>query len=305
MARIAVIGAGGTGGLYGGLLARAGHDVALLARGPHLEAIRARGLEIRSAEFGTFSVRAPASDDPSGLGQAELVLLAVKTYDLDAGTRAASQTLAPGGVVLTLQNGVDAPDRVAEVVGRESVLIGTTALETTVAEPGIIAHLSPHHRLTVAELDGPPGSRVHEIAGVLQSAGIRAVVAQDGRRALWEKAAFLIPVAALTSVCRASVGEVRDQPAARVLIDDVFAEVAAVARACGFDVNDVSAAARAGFDTLAPTMKASMARDFERGRPTEVESLSGTLLRLAEQHGVPVPVNRAIYAILKVREATG
>src|SRR5438552_6071578 len=143
--RIAVIGAGGIGGLYGGLLARAGHDVAFLARGEHLRAIQERGLEVRSVEFGTFVVRGVASEDPSDLGQADLVLFAVKTYDLDQAAQAAKQVLTPHTSLLTLQNGLDAPDQVAAVVGKEHVLIGTTALETTILEPGVINHLSKFH----------------------------------------------------------------------------------------------------------------------------------------------------------------
>ena len=111
--RVVVIGAGGIGGLYGGLLARAGHTVGFLARGKHLEAIRERGLEVRSADFGTFVVRAPASADPADLGQADLVLFAVKTYDLDRAAHVSKQFLGPDASLLTFQNGLDAPDQVA------------------------------------------------------------------------------------------------------------------------------------------------------------------------------------------------
>jgi len=130
--RVIVVGAGGIGGLYGGLLARAGHAVSFLARGQHLDAMRERGLEVRSADFGTFTVHAPASADPVELGQAELVMFAVKTYDLDQAARVAEQLLAPDASLLTFQNGLDAPDRVAAIVGPPHVLIGTTGLETTI-----------------------------------------------------------------------------------------------------------------------------------------------------------------------------
>src|SRR5919197_2621703 len=124
--RIAVIGAGGTGGLYGALLARAGNDVRILARGAHLVAIRERGLRVKSAEFGEFSVQAPASDDASQLGDADLALFAVKTYDLAPAAEAATHVLGPDSMLLTLQNGLDAPDHVADIVGTSRVLIGTT-----------------------------------------------------------------------------------------------------------------------------------------------------------------------------------
>src|SRR5713101_9705532 len=162
--RVAVIGAGGIGGLYGGLLARAGHDVSFLARGAHLRAIQAHGLEVRSAEFGTFKVPGVASDDPTDLGQADLVLFAVKTYDLDQAAQAAKHVLAPHASLLTFQNGLDAADQVAAIVGKEHVLIGTTALETTILEPGVIGHLSKFHFVTVSALDGPPTASVETVA---------------------------------------------------------------------------------------------------------------------------------------------
>src|SRR3977135_1647905 len=115
--RVALIGAGGIGGLYGGLLARAGHDVSFLARGAHLQAVRERGLEIRSAAFGTFVGDGGASDDAAALGQADLVLFAVKTYDLDQAARATRQVLSANASLVTFQNGVDAPDPGAGTLG--------------------------------------------------------------------------------------------------------------------------------------------------------------------------------------------
>jgi 2-dehydropantoate 2-reductase len=293
--RVVVLGAGGTGGLYGGLLARAGHDVCFLARGPHLAAIRARGLTIRSAQFGTFTLRAPATENPSQLGQADLVLMAVKTPDLAAASQAAKSLLAPGATLLTLQNGLEAPDEVAGIVGREPVLTGTTGLEATIAEPGVVAHLNQSHFLRVAELDGPPTPRVEQLVATLRNAGINASVATDGRRALWEKAAFLVPLAGMTAVCASNVGTILSLPETRALLDEVAQEVAEVARAHGYDVT------KASFDQMPPTMKASMARDFERGKPTELEALTGAVVRMAEAKQVPVPANRTIYAILKLR----
>lgn len=299
--RVAIIGAGGTGGLYGALLARAGHDVQLLARGEHLRRIQTDGLEVRSAQFGNFTVKPPATDAPTSLNPSDFVLLAVKTYDLEGGVAAAAAALAPAGVVLTLQNGVDAPDQVAAGVGAERVLIGTTSLETTIAEPGVIAHLSPVHKVTLAEYQGPPTQRVEQLAETLRSAGINAAVVPDGARSLWEKASFLVPLAALTAVTDATLGEILALPETSALMDQAFHEVAAMALASGHDIRESSARTRAAMATLQPTMRASMARDFERGRPTELEALLGNLVRRAERLDVSVPALRTCYAILKLR----
>jgi 2-dehydropantoate 2-reductase len=301
--RIAVIGAGGIGGLYGGLLARAGHQVSFLARGEHLRAIRARGLEVRSAEFGTFVVQGVASDDAAELGQADLMLFAVKTYDLDQAAFAAKDVLGPQSSLMTFQNGLDAPDQVAEVVGEGRVVIGTTALETTILEPGVIGHLSKWHTVTVSALDGPPTPRVDQVAEALRGAGINVGVTLDGRRTLWEKAWALIPMATITTVCRAPIGQIRDLPETRALVETLLDEVSAVARACGYDLPEARARAHAMLMEVAPPgMKASMARDFERGGRTELEALTGALVRMADARGVDVPATRTAYAILKLRQ---
>ncbi len=300
--RIAVIGAGGIGGLYGGLLARAGHDVAFLARGAHLAAIKAKGLEIRSPELGTFHIDPLASTDPTDLGQAELVLLTVKTYDLDAALPATAQVLAPNGSVLTFQNGLDAPDQVASRVGPDHVLIGTTVIETTIVEPGVIGQLSPMHVVTVSAYDAPPTPKTDHVVEVLQRAGINASAIEDGRRALWEKAMPLIPLATLTSLCQTAIGPIRELPETRVLTQTLLVEINDVARACGYDLPQVEERAMAQLDRIPPTMKASMARDFDRGGRTELDALTGAIVRLADAHGVDIPATRTAYAALKLRE---
>ena len=300
--QVAVIGAGGIGGLYGGLLARAGHEVAFLARGGHLRAIQERGLEVRSADFGTFVVRGSASDDPGQLGQADLVLFAVKTYDLNQAAHAARQVLGPNTSLLTFQNGLDAPDQVAQIVGEQHVLIGTTRLETTIVEPGVIGHLSPGHLVTVSALNGPPTAQVEQTTATLAAAGINASTAEDGRLALWEKVSVLIPMATITAVCQAPIGPIRDLPETRALVEAILNEVTMVARAYGYDLVDAAARAEQNLLRAAPTMKASMARDFERGNRTELEALTGALVRMAAAKGVDVPASRTAYAILKLRE---
>jgi len=300
--RVSVVGAGAIGGLYGGVLARAGHQVSFLARGEHLRAIQSRGLKIESPTFGNFVVQAAASDNPAHLGEAELVLFAVKTYDLDEAVVAAQRMLAAEGSLITFQNGLEAPDQVAAKVGGERVLIGTTGLEVTVLRPGVVGHLADWHYVTVSSLNGPPTPRVEQTAETLRAAGINASVAPDGHRALWEKALLLIPMATVTSVCRAAIGPIRDLPASRQLALTLLDDVTNVARACGYDLPEAHERARGTIENAPASMKASMARDFERGRRTELEALTGALVRLAEAHDIDVPTTRAAYAVLKLRE---
>jgi 2-dehydropantoate 2-reductase len=302
--RVAVIGAGAIGGLYGGLMARAGHEVSLLARGEGLRAIQQRGLKIQSAEFGEFTItNIRASNDPHDLGTAELVLFAVKTYDLEGAARAASQILAPTGHLLTFQNGLDTPDRLAVELGEDRVLVGTTGLEVTALEPGVIGHLSKMHYVFIGALHGPPTRAVESTVETLRGAGINASVVEDGHRALWEKAVILIPMATITSVCRAPIGPIRDLPETHQLVDALLQEVTAVAAAYGYDMLEQRDRARGIImEGWAYDGKASMARDFERGKRTELDAITGALVRMADARGVPVPVARTAYALLKLRE---
>jgi 2-dehydropantoate 2-reductase len=299
--RIGVVGAGGTGGLYGALLAKAGHDVVFLARGAHLAALQRRGLRVRSADFGDFAVKARASETPGDLGQSDLLVFAVKTYDLEPAALAAAEMLAPDGHALTLQNGIDAPDRLAAVVGEDRVLIGTTALETTILEPGLIGHLTPGHVINVASFRGPPSPAVERVVETLKGAGITTNAMPDGHRALWEKAFLLIPMALLTSVCQSPIGPIRELPETRAFAALLLDDVARVAAACGYDLARQAALGPTILDRPPATMKASMARDFERGRHTELDALSGTLVRLADQHGLDIPATRIAHGILKLR----
>jgi 2-dehydropantoate 2-reductase len=300
--RVGVVGAGAIGGLYGGVLARAGNQVGFLARGEHLRAIQSRGLKVESPTFGSFAVQAPASDNPAELGEAELVLLTVKTYDLDEAVVAAQQMLSGEGAVMTFQNGLEAPGQVAARVGEQHVLVGTTGLEATILEPGVVGHLADWHYVTVSALNGPPSARVEHIAQTLRAAGINASVVPDGHRALWEKAMILMPMATITSVCRAPIGQIRDLPATRELALTLLEEVSAVARACGYELPAAHERARSTIETAPASMKASMARDFERGKRTELEALTGALVRLADAQRIEVPAMRTAYAILKLRE---
>ena len=300
--RIAVIGAGAIGGLYGGVLAQAGHEVSFLARGEHLRVIQSRGLKVESPVFGSFVVPARASDRAADLAESELVLFTVKSYDVDEAAQAARQVLSAAGSLITFQNGLEAPDQVAAVVGEPRVLIGTTGLETTIREPGVVVHAGNWHFVTVSALNGPPTPRVEEVCEILRGAGINASVVADGRRALWEKAWMLIPMATITSVCRASIGPIRELPETRRLLEALLDEVGAVARACGYDLAEARDRAWGLIENAPYTMKASMARDFERGNRTELEALTGALVRMADARHVAVPAARTAYAILKLRQ---
>jgi 2-dehydropantoate 2-reductase len=302
--KVAVIGAGGVGGFLGGLLGRAGHEVRFFARGAHLAAIRKSGLMLKSVEVGDFSVAATATDRPEELGQNDLVVVAVKLYDLAGVADVAAAALAPDGVVLPLQNGLDAPELLAGSVGRARTLVGTIAGEMAIAAPGIVAHTTPTHQLALAELAGPPTPRLDALAAAFREAGGNVRLGENGRQILWEKAAILIPFATLTSAADCTLGEIWGTPALKAVWDRLATEAVAVAAADGHDVAGAAARMVAMFETMvkrAPGFTASMNRDFRAGRRTELEWLTGALVRIGREKAAPAWAHEALYGVLQLR----
>jgi 2-dehydropantoate 2-reductase len=303
--RIAVLGAGGVGGFLGAMLARAGHEVTLLARGAHLDAIRARGLTLESRQFGSFNVRAAATDDPARLGRNDLVIITVKMYDFEEAARTAAAALADDGYAMTVQNGLDAPQILAALVGAERTLSGTIAIEAAIATPGTIAHTTPMHLLVLAQFGGTPRARLKHLESALKEAQINVQLAENGRQALWDKACMLIPFASLTAAGDCTLAEIHGIPALKDVWDTLCDEAIAVANADGYDVRAALESMRsrlAGMASTAPGFTSSMNRDIRSGRRSEVEWLTGKLLRLAGERNVTVPAHATLYGLLKLKE---
>ena len=303
--KIAIIGAGGVGGFLGAVLARAGHQVSLLARGPHLAAITQGGLQLESRQFGSFAVKPSATDDAAQLGRNDLVFITVKMNDFEEAARLAKAALLDDGFAVTIQNGLDAPDILARVVGEPRTLIGTIAIEASIDSPGKIAHTTPMHALTLAQFSGPPGDALTQLQATLRQAELNVQLAENGRKALWDKACFLIPFATLTAAGDCALGEIYSIPALRDDWNALGAEAAAVALADGYDVSESLAAMLARMEALAqsaPGFTSSMNRDIRTGRRSEVEWLTGRLIQLGADKRVPTPTHAALYGLLKLKE---
>lgn len=297
--RIAILGAGGVGGYMGGVLARAGHDVALLARGEHLDAIRASGLTVRQPD-GDFTVEVQASDDVDQLGEVQLGIVAVKSYAVGAIAPAAARLAERGAVVLPLLNGVDIVDRLADGgVPRAALLAGLTYISAAKAGPGVIELKSDFRRVTVGEPAGGLSERAERTAAAFGDTPVdaRAVEAIDVE--LWRKFVFIASISAACGLARSAIGPVRDAPLGATLLRRAVEEVVAVARARGIALRDDEAAkALERIDALAPNLKPSFLLDVEAGGPNELDILSGAVSRLGEAAGVPTPVHDTATAAL-------
>jgi 2-dehydropantoate 2-reductase len=303
---IAVVGAGAVGGFYAARLARAGERVSVIARGAHLRAIRERGLAIWSP-LGDHVVRIEAESDPARVGPVDLVVLAVKTYANPQILPLLPTLCGPETAVLTLQNGVASADALADAVGAERVLAGTTYVATAIVAPGLIQQTGVHRRVILGEAFGERrdvSPRVARIAAILAGADIQAEAVADGRVPVWEKLVYLATFAAFTGVSRQPAGAIWGDAIGRDAFLAVAAEVEAVARAEGVAIAaDVLDRMVEYLDVLPPSTRSSLLIDLQQGKPTEVEALQGEVVRRGRALGVPTPGMTALYAALRAATA--
>jgi 2-dehydropantoate 2-reductase len=298
--RILVAGAGGVGGYFGGLLAQAGHTVSFLARGAHREAIERQGLVVRSLH-GDFTLRpARLAASPEALGPQEAIVVAVKHYDLAPAARQLTAAAGEQSRVVPLLNGVDAHRILAERFGRGQVVGGTCSIASRIEAPGVIRQESRLRRIAVGRLDGLPDPVLDELVSAWRAAGVQADQSASIVDELWLKMVFIDPFGSVTALARAAAGDVRSQPAVRALLLQAMREVEAVGRAAGARLPaDCVARAMATVDSLEAEVTSSLQRDVAAGRRFELEAFSGTILRLAGEHGIEVPVHAVLDALLR------
>ena len=297
--KIAIMGTGGVGGYYGGLLAKQGHEVTFIARGAHLQAIQKNGLQIKSIHGDFIVSPAAAVADPTEVDPVDLVLVCVKTYDTESVARTMTPLVGAQTTVLSLQNGIDAAERIGEVVGMEHVLGGITQISSAIESPGVIKQVSQFRRVVFGELDGSISARTQSIEKALKETGITAEITQDIHKALWAKLVFISAASGLGALTRLPMGEYRAVPEARAIIISLMKEVEAVARAQGVALDaDVVQKSLAFMDNAAPHIKASMQLDVETGRRSEIEAMIGVIGRKGRELGVPTPTADFIYAAL-------
>ncbi len=297
--KIAVMGTGGVGGYFGARLAASGQDVHFIARGPHLAAIRADGLRVKS-DAGDVTIKpAQATDDPADIGPADIVLFAVKLYDTDSAGRILAPLIGPETGVVDLQNGVDGEDELAAIVGREHVVGGVAYISARIEEPGVILHVGKGAKLTFGELDGQRSSRVEALAAACAAAGFNHEVSENISAAMWSKLAMLASMSAISCLTRLPVDQAMREPETLELFRAAMKEVADVAAAKGVTL---PADALAGFTAVTRgglSIRPSMLVDLERGKPLELDRLSGAVVRAGAELGVPTPFHSMALALLK------
>ena len=295
--RIAVFGTGGVGGYFGGRLAQAGHDVTFVARGEHLRAIREKGLRVDSL-LGDFVVApARATDDPSQIGEVDVVLLGVKAWQVREAARAIRPLVGARTCVLPLQNGVEAPDQLAAELTSTHALGGLCGVISFVAGPGHIRHTAESEPfVTLGELDNKPSERTSRLLKAFLDAGVKAQIAPNIRVALWQKLMLIASLSGIGAVTRTSIGIWRAVPQTRSMYSDVVREVYSVARARGIAVPEEHVQTMDNWpDRLEPGATTSLQRDIAEGHPSELEEQIGVVVRTGREVGVAPTLYTFIY----------
>jgi 2-dehydropantoate 2-reductase len=298
--KIAVIGAGGVGGTFGAALAKAGADVWFLARGAHLEAMRTNGLRIVGGRGETHLKPTQATDDPASIGPVDVVLFCVKLWDVESAGERIKPLVGPDTAVIPLQNGIDASERLTPILGAGAVMGGVAQVSATIEGPGVVRQTGTFMKLIFGELVGGRSARGNAFLAMCEKAGFDADHSDQILTELWLKFIVLATNSAVTAATRKPFGQLRDDPDITAVFESATREVVAVGKAKGIPLPDNAAERNMAFLKGAPpTMMASMAHDLIRGNRIELPWLSGKLVAMGRELGVPTPTHAVLHGILK------
>lgn len=305
--RFAIVGSGGLGCLFGGLLARAGVDVTLIARGANLAALRERGLDVTLLGQDSFHVDVRAAADPAEVGPVDAVLFCVKTYDVEPAARQALPLIGPETLVLPVQNGVEAAGQIGAIVGEDHVVpAGVGVTGATLERPGMVVQKSPHVRITFGPDPATEGRRAERIRDVLIAAGVEATVSPDVEREIWEKFVFTLAGLGFMTLTRLSLGQTVACPETVEVVRGLMAEGVAVGQARGAPVADDAAERALGrmraVAAANPDARGSMYFDLLAGKRLELDAINGAVVRMGRRLGIPTPLNLLVYGALKPYE---
>jgi len=293
------VGAGAMGCLYGGHLAEAGVDVTLVdVWREHVDAINGNGLHITGVS-GDRVVHVSATTDPETVGEVDLVLLFVKSYDTAQAIRGSKPLIGDDTYVLTLQNGLGNLEAITEAVGAGRVLGGTTSHGSTLVCPGEIRHAGVGPTV-IGAIDRGSRNMAEKIAEIFNDAGLQTRVSGDVRSDIWGKVLVNLGINALTALTGLRNGQLLDIPELRRLMRLAVEEGMRVAEADGVYLGPLDHVAHV-YEVAEATgaNRSSMLQDVDRGRRTEIDALNGAVVGLGEKLGVETPVNRALTALVK------
>eukprot|EP00164_Ancoracysta_twista_P003964 GFYU01005320.1.p1 GENE.GFYU01005320.1~~GFYU01005320.1.p1 ORF type:complete len:321 (-),score=119.38 GFYU01005320.1:25-987(-) len=301
--KIVIYGSGGVGGYFGGRIAQAGkHEVVFIARNKNLAAMKENGLVVKSI-FGDFTVKpCNCTDDPASVGHADLVVIALKTWQCIAAVDAIKPLVGPNTLILPVQNGVETPQQFATVYGKEKVLAGYCKIISSVGDPGVIEHTGPSDppHLEFGEMDGSRTDRCLELLEVLRTGEHQKIDCPENiLTAMWTKFMFISSYSGIQAVVRGPAGVIFGQQEVKDLVVKAFVEVTEIAKAAGVPLPADVVEQTMGWAVESPAHAiSSMARDILNGRPSELDSQNGAVVRFGKKYGIPTPTHELVYTVL-------
>lgn len=299
----AILGPGAVGGYFGGRLFAAGFDVTFLARGETLAVLREQGLRITSIAGDAHLQPVKVASTFAELGTPDVVLVAVKTWQLDPLLRELPSIVGPETVVVPLLNGVEAPDRIAAVVDPRRVVGGLCEIGAVIEAPGHIRHFAAVPVVRFGELDGTESPRLSALADAFGRAGVEAVHTREVVLAMWRKFLLIVGYGSVGALARVPLGSLLRDPAIRGLLASAMHEVVAVARARGIGLSSTDIDGTFAYlERLPESATTSLQRDIMAGRPSELDAWTGAVVRLAEAAGVAVPLHSLFLTLLSAQQ---
>ncbi|HXF74567.1 MAG TPA: 2-dehydropantoate 2-reductase [Methylomirabilota bacterium] len=296
--RIAVMGAGAVGGYFGAKLALAGHELAFIARGEHLKALRNHGLRVVSPSADMRVKTARFTDAASEIGAVDLILFCVKSYDTEAAAESLKPMIGNRTTILSLQNGVDNPEKIARFWGAERTLAGVVYVGAQLTAPGIITH-SAGGKIVFGRLDGAADENARAVERALKEAQIPCELSSNIRQVQWTKLLWNAPFCAIGCLARADTKQIVESKLLTELARRCMAEVLEAARTQGIDLAPARLDETIAFSRGLGDFKPSMLQDLETGKPLEYEAFNGIVVKLLTQSGKAAPVNQTFYALLE------
>ncbi len=296
--RIVVMGAGAVGGYFGGLLANQGENVVLIARGAHGDAIAENGLQIDS-HWGDFNVKADVTDDPSTVGEVDLILHCIKLYSNAEAFPTMKPMVGENTTILTIQNGVTAGEILGEAFGAEHVLQGATYIETGIAGPGHIHQSGSTAMIEFGETDGSTTERTETIRKLFDRQGMQIKVSEDIVSTLWTKMVAVGAIGSAMAASRASFVEILASPHGEHTVRTTMEEIVAVGRSQGITFPPRCVESKMA-DAIAEAeeTQASLQYDLDNGSPLELDDILGAVVNIGREAGVPVPASAALVSVL-------
>jgi 2-dehydropantoate 2-reductase len=303
--RIAVVGAGAMGSVFGARLARAGEEVTLVdVWREGVDAVNCRGLRVDDRSGSSEIVRVRATTEPEAVGQVDLILVFVKCYHTETAVRAAAPLIGPETAVLSLQNGWGNAPRIAAIVGEEHVLVGVTYQSATLAGPGHAQHTG-YGMTFIGELSGAISDRVRQIVGALQAAGLEVTPTAQVRKEIWSKLALNVCTLPASALLRFTADQMVQHDGTLALMRGLLGEAVTVANAQGIGLDyEERWATITGLLARAVGGKASMLQDVEKRRRTEIDVVNGAIVAAGRERQIPTPYNETMVWLIRSLEET-